>query len=198
MKWACSSNHSRYDTYFPWVDNVYSHRASQLPSKRKGLVTRYFDCRLKGRPSGTAKSEDPNKKKRKRTARPRDLCDVKIKITEYPAGSAADLVTARDAIGLDSKLVAEAVERMRDRPFRVIQRNGTTGDSDGGLATHKHDLQKSDEIKKSTPLRQLAEREKEAKRNQKPSPWKPRGNAAATAKDHGKDASIKFYSACFW
>lgn len=38
---------------------------------------------MKGRPPGTPKSEDPNKKKRKRTARERDLCDVKIKITEY-------------------------------------------------------------------------------------------------------------------
>jgi len=37
---------------------------------------------LKGRPSGTPKSEDPNKKKRKRVARGRGLCDVKIKTTE--------------------------------------------------------------------------------------------------------------------
>jgi glutathione S-transferase len=38
---------------------------------------------LKGRPPGTKKSTDPEKKKRKRVARERDLCDVKIKITEY-------------------------------------------------------------------------------------------------------------------
>jgi glutathione S-transferase len=38
---------------------------------------------LKGRPPGTKKSTDPDKKKRKRVARERDLCDVKIKITEY-------------------------------------------------------------------------------------------------------------------
>lgn len=42
---------------------------------------------MKGRPPGTAKSEDPNKKKRKRQARERDLCDVKIKITEYFPGA---------------------------------------------------------------------------------------------------------------
>jgi hypothetical protein len=42
---------------------------------------------LKGRPPGTPKSDDPNKKKRKRTARERDLCDVKIKITEYFPGA---------------------------------------------------------------------------------------------------------------
>jgi hypothetical protein len=42
---------------------------------------------LKGRPPGTPKSNDPNKKKRKRTARERDLCDVKIKITEYFPGA---------------------------------------------------------------------------------------------------------------
>ena len=42
---------------------------------------------MKGRPPGTPKSDDPNKKKRKRTARERDLCDVKIKITEYFPGA---------------------------------------------------------------------------------------------------------------
>jgi hypothetical protein len=46
-------------------------------------VSHYWDCRLKGRPPGTKKSTDPDKKKRKRIARERDLCDVKIKITEF-------------------------------------------------------------------------------------------------------------------
>jgi hypothetical protein len=71
-----------YLTYFPHVDNVYSHRSTQK-YKRKPFVSHYWDCRLKGRPSGTPKSNDPNKKKRKRQARERDLCDVKIKVTEY-------------------------------------------------------------------------------------------------------------------
>jgi len=69
-------------TYFPHVDNIYSHRSTQK-YKRKPFVCHYWDCRLKGRPSGTPKSDDPNKKKRKRQARERDLCDVKIKITEF-------------------------------------------------------------------------------------------------------------------
>lgn len=77
---------SRFQTYFPHVDNVYSHRSSQR-YKRKPFVSHYWDCRLKGRPPGTPKSDDPNKKKRKRTARERDLCDVKIKITEYFPGA---------------------------------------------------------------------------------------------------------------
>ena len=64
------------------MDNVYSHRSTQRYKKKK-FVSHYWDCRLKGRPPGTPKSEDPSKKKRKRTARERDLCDVKIKITEY-------------------------------------------------------------------------------------------------------------------
>ncbi|RDW94525.1 hypothetical protein BP5796_00288 [Coleophoma crateriformis] len=75
-----------YETYFPHVDNVYSHRSTQR-YKRKPFVSHYWDCRLKGRPPGTPKSDDPNKKKRKRTARERDLCDVKIKITEYFPGA---------------------------------------------------------------------------------------------------------------
>jgi hypothetical protein len=76
----------RFETYFPHVDNVYSHRSTQK-YKRKPFVSHYWDCRLKGRPPGTPKSDDPNKKKRKRTARERDLCDVKIKITEYFPGA---------------------------------------------------------------------------------------------------------------
>lgn len=76
----------RFESYFPHVDNVYSHRSTQR-YKRKPFVSHYWDCRLKGRPPGTPKSDDPNKKKRKRTARERDLCDVKIKITEYFPGA---------------------------------------------------------------------------------------------------------------
>lgn len=72
----------RFQTYFPHVDNVYSHRSTQR-HKRKRFISHYWDCRLKGRPPGTKKSTDPDKKKRKRVARERDLCDVKIKITEY-------------------------------------------------------------------------------------------------------------------
>jgi hypothetical protein len=78
---TCSSVH-RFKTYFPHIDNVYSHRSTQR-HKRKRFVSHYWDCRLKGRPPGTKKSTDPDKKKRKRVARERDLCDVKIKITEY-------------------------------------------------------------------------------------------------------------------
>lgn len=72
----------RFQTYFPHIDNVYSHRSTQR-HKRKSFVSHYWDCRLKGRPPGTKKSTDPDKKKRKRVARERDLCDVKIKITEF-------------------------------------------------------------------------------------------------------------------
>ncbi|CAN9161835.1 unnamed protein product [Alternaria sp. RS040] len=72
----------QFQTYFPHIDNVYSHRSTQR-HKRKRFVSHYWDCRLKGRPPGTKKSTDPDKKKRKRIARERDLCDVKIKITEF-------------------------------------------------------------------------------------------------------------------
>ena len=78
---------TRFQVYFPHVDNIYSHRSTQR-YKRKPFISHYWDCRLKGRPPGTPKSEDPTKKKRKRTARQRDLCDVKIKITEYLSSSA--------------------------------------------------------------------------------------------------------------
>jgi glutathione S-transferase len=79
---AFANYNPRFQTYFPHIDNVYSHRSTQR-HKRKRFVSHYWDCRLKGRPPGTKKSTDPDKKKRKRVARERDLCDVKIKITEF-------------------------------------------------------------------------------------------------------------------
>ena len=85
------------------MDNIYSHRSTQK-YKRKPFVSHYWDCRLKGRPPGTPKSEDPNKKKRKRQARERDLCDVKIKITEYFPGARAQL---GDEIGVTGVKPAE-------------------------------------------------------------------------------------------
>ena len=81
----------QYLTYFPHVDNVYSHRSTQK-YKRKPFVSHYWDCRLKGRPTGTPMNksrkvaedgQDQEKKKRKRKVRERDLCDVKIKVTEF-------------------------------------------------------------------------------------------------------------------
>lgn len=92
-----------YLTYFPHVDNVYSHRSTQK-YKRKPFVSHYWDCRLKGRPSGTPKSTDPNKKKRKRQARERDLCDVKIKVTEYFSADEArnqGMMAVTEANGVD-------------------------------------------------------------------------------------------------
>ncbi|KAL2137087.1 hypothetical protein VTI74DRAFT_9693 [Chaetomium olivicolor] len=190
-----------FETYFPWVDNIYSHRSTQ-PYKRKTSLTRYYDCRMVGRPSGTRKSDDPNKKKRKRAVRERNLCDVKIKITEYQPGSASELQTAE---GLGGRNLEEALARVGEGAFRVVRRisaaggGGTNGGGAEGKppAVHRHDLRKSDEIKRSSAHRWLMEREREAKRSQKPSPWKPTGSAAATAKSHAGEAELKFYSACF-
>jgi glutathione S-transferase len=87
-------------TYFPHIDNVYSHRSTQK-YKRKPFVSHYWDCRLKGRPSGTKKSNDPNIKRRKREKRERDLCDVKVKITEWFSKEEAE------AIGLTAVALGE-------------------------------------------------------------------------------------------
>ena len=104
MRISLTVNISRFNTYFPHVDNVYSHRSTQR-YKRKPFVSHYWDCRLKGRPPGTPKSDDPNKKKRKRTARQRDLCDVKIKITEYFPGSAPELTSSEPDPSFPSELL---------------------------------------------------------------------------------------------
>ncbi|KAK0737677.1 hypothetical protein B0T21DRAFT_286491 [Apiosordaria backusii] len=204
-------SNEEYNTYFPWIDNIYSHRSTQH-YKSKPFSAHYYDCRLKGRPSGTKKSDDPSKKKRKRNPRGLDLCDVKIKITKYEPGAAAELQSA-DRAAMNNPGFEQALARIRnqDQGFYTFQRiNGsvTNGVGDGKPATHKHDLARSDEIKKSTRHRELAEqerqrkrskREKDMKRPPKPSalPWKATGLAADTAKKHAKDGAIKFYASCF-
>ena len=171
---------------------MYSHRSTQR-YKRKPFVSHYWDCRLKGRPPGTAKSEDPNKRKRKRQARERDLCDVKIKITEYFPG-------ARAWMGMDSPIEAPVQERSAaparpmpaaqsaqpagvlrsndgrspDEPgsdgarFYTIQRvngNGANGKGDGTVGGHKHTIQDSDAVKKSSVQRHFLKEEKERKKS---------------------------------
>jgi glutathione S-transferase len=102
----------RFKTYFPHIDNVYSHRSTQR-HKRKRFVSHYWDCRLKGRPPGTKKSDDPAKKKRKRVARERDLCDVKIKITEYFDRQEYAEQVGHSPPGADEDVMAEALNRTR-------------------------------------------------------------------------------------
>lgn len=175
-----------FQTYFPHVDNVYSHRSTQK-YKLKPFVSHYWDCRLKGRPPGTAKSTDPNKKKRKRVARERDLCDVKIKITEYARGTVPDEIATRrarhegptagpyhasqpqaapnwsDRQELSSLLLPnEHVQHLeQSQKWFSIQRvngNGGNGKNDGIAGPHKHSLEESDRVKKNSVIRSLATR----------------------------------------
>lgn len=163
----------QFETYFPHVDNVYSHRSTQR-YKRKPFVSHYWDCRMKGRPPGTPKSDDPNKKKRKRSARERDLCDVKIKITEYAPGAQIQL---DDGTSPSSFAQQQQQQQLLPPPFEVgagqkfwtIQRvngNGGNGKGDGVAGPHRHTLAKSDEIKKNSVQRYMAKQEKETKKTQ--------------------------------
>ncbi|KAK4192641.1 putative glutathione S-transferase [Podospora australis] len=192
-------SNEEFETYFPWVDNVYSHRSTQL-YKKKPFITHYWDCRLKGRAPGTPKPEDPNRKKRKRSVRERDQCDVKIKITQYHPG-AASILQGDDRSSMDTEVLEKALTISENEPFWTIQRinhNGLNAVGDSRPPpVHKHDLSRSDEIKKSSVRRWLAALEQSAKRAQKPWPWKPTGDAATTAKVHSQEADIKFYAACF-
>lgn len=134
----------RFLTYFPHIDNVYSHRSTQR-YKRKPFVSHYWDCRLKGRPSGTPKSNDPNKKKRKRTARQRDLCDVKIKITEYFPGFVPELTPSDPDPSFPSELLP-GVHALFDQgangdgddresqPFGILTPNPLPLDGHAGIA----------------------------------------------------------------
>lgn len=165
---------AEYATYFPHVDNVYSHRSTQR-YKRRSFVSHYWDCRMKGRPSGTAPGAgDPNRRKRKRAVRERDLCDVKIKIVEYAGG-------ARVALGEGHVLfsLAAAVpgpqgggKELQVAPgdtVWTIQRvngNGGNGRAGGVAGPHRHTLQQSDAIKRNSVQRMQARREREAKKTQ--------------------------------
>ena len=187
--------HIRFVTYFPHVDNIYSHRSTQR-YKRKPFVSHYWDCRLKGRPPGTPKSDDPNKRKRKRQARERDLCDVKIKITEYFPGARtllgqeANGVTGESGDNFFAQGEHFGATLQQSQPFGVItthtsenlpvpgsngerfftiQRvngNGGNGKGDGVAGPHKHSLADSDRVKKNSIQRQLLKDEKEMKKLQ--------------------------------
>lgn len=168
--------------YFPHIDNVYSHRSTQR-HKRKRFVSHYWDCRLKGRPPGTKKSTDPDKKKRKRVARERDLCDVKIKITEYYDAAEYteqtglqlpfETISGNSFFGPSAPLVSSQQmgawsmsnlgTRMSmdqsgtaDKKIYTIQRvngNGGNGKGDGVAGPHKHTLEESDRVKKNSVIR---------------------------------------------
>ena len=155
----------QFETYFPHIDNVYSHRSTQR-YKRKPFVSHYWDCRMKGRPPGTPKSDDPNKKKRKRNARERDLCDVKIKITEYAPGAQIQI---EDGVSTFAQQQPPPLEVGPGQKFWTIQRvngNGGNGKGDGVAGPHRHTLAKSDEIKKNSVQRYMSKQEKETKKIQ--------------------------------
>lgn len=180
-----------WNTYWPYVDNIWSHRSTQK-SKKGPFQTHYYDCRLKGRPPGTPQNQDPNKKKRKRTARERDLCDMKIKVIETFGGSTGRTFT---------------IERVRKEGLAGRGRVGDSGGDDvldgmglggiGGIVLdgsggggesaagpdvmaaldqygvpgllgeiHRHTLEESDRIKKCTVEREGLKRQKEMKKVQ--------------------------------
>ena len=180
----------RFQTYFPHVDNIYSHRSTQR-YKRKPFVSHYWDCRLKGRPPGTPKTSDPSKKKRKRVARELNLCDVKIKITEYFPGAKTmmgqlgigpndgegdGLVAAREnfdtsmdqdqnfgATGQPGGNETDIPGTNGERYFAITRINGLGGKTrgDGIPGGHKHSLEESDRVKKSSVARHLLNEKKQ-------------------------------------
>lgn len=193
--------HVQFETYFPHIDNVYSHRSTQR-YKRKPFISHYWDCRMKGRPPGTPKSDDPSKKKRKRSARERDLCHVKIKITEYFPDAGAEAALDRDvAAAIAAGTAAASTVLSTGQRFWTIQRvngNGGNGKGDGVAGPHRHTLERSDEIKKSSVQRFVAMRDKEAKSTHKTPPQKITSGAAnVTIRMHSKEADLKLFAASF-
>jgi hypothetical protein len=151
---------------------------------------------LKGRPPGTKKSTDPEKKKRKRVARERDLCDVKIKITEYFDGAElteqtgqqpppdnstdgntffpqAQMPTQPQLAGWGLPAVPQNPHMpqpaLPPKKFYTLQRvngNGGNGKGDGVAGPHKHSLEDSDKVKKNSVVRWLLKQEKEKRKEQ--------------------------------
>ena len=149
---------------------------------------------MKGRPPGTPKSTDPTKKKRKRVARERNLCDVKIKITEYFPGARQLMAQTQSTIDqsqtdsffvpdgpFDTPGQAQAFADLVSGPttteaplpgadgsrFYSIQRvNGTSahGENEEFAGGHKHDLAESDRVKKNSIIRDILKDEKEKKK----------------------------------
>ncbi|KAI5808718.1 hypothetical protein DFH27DRAFT_540784 [Peziza echinospora] len=167
---------AEWDTYWPYIDNVWSHRSTQR-SKKGPFVTHYYDCRLKGRPPGTPVNQDPNKKKRKRTARERDLCEMKIKIIETTTPNKTYTIE------------------------KVKREIGTNGEEPAG-EYHRHTLDESDRIKRNSVLRQAIKLEKEIKKvqtnqQQKTYHKKATGQALQTVKRHSKSNDLKVFGSCF-
>ncbi|CAL5874622.1 uncharacterized protein PFLUO_LOCUS8919 [Penicillium psychrofluorescens] len=178
-----------FQTYFPHIDNVYSHRSTQQ-YKRWPMVSHYWGCRLKGRPGGTPKSDDPTVKKRKRTERPRDLCKVVIKITEHLPGRQPESPSPRETepspppfpgmqtffsnpgnplqlrmpheVFASSPKLPEGHPGSEGRRYFTIQRvngNGLNGKDDGVPGGHTHTLEESDRVKKDSVHRYLLKKQ---------------------------------------
>ena len=140
----------RWNTYWPHIDNVWSHRSTQASKNNIAgsnnniggghpVKTHYYDCRLKGRPSGGTASSlsngggggDANRKKRKRASRERDLCDMKIKVTE------TTIATGRVAPDTGQPILETVftIERVR----REVLHRATPG---GGYVVERLDREK--------------------------------------------------------
>jgi glutathione S-transferase len=211
----------QFQTYFPHIDNVYSHRSTQR-YKRKPFVSHYYDCRLKGRPPGTPKSTDPNKKKRDRKTRERDQCDVKIKVTEHlphsilppyavgPASTTFDNGSSANffAPGAPGEstipdLSSASNNLTSGERYWTIQRvngNGGNGKSDGVGGPHRHSLEESDRIKRNTVQRLIQTPEGSRKKQKLPEKSyhkRATGEALNTVRNHTKESDLKLFGSCF-
>jgi hypothetical protein len=127
-------------------------------------------------------------------ARERDLCDVKIKITEYFDGTEFFEQTGQqppmdDAAGSNAFFPQTAlsgqaqgtpwgmqglhqevpIAALLAKKFYTLQRvngNGGNGKGDGVAGAHKHTLEESDKVKKNSVVRWLMKNEKEKRRAQ--------------------------------
>ncbi|KAF2460822.1 hypothetical protein BDY21DRAFT_418789 [Lineolata rhizophorae] len=194
-----------FNTYFAHVDNVYSHRSTQA-YKKKNFVVSYWDCRLKGRPSGTKKSDDPNKKKRKRTKRELNLCDMKIKITEFWPGSYPQeylhkLSKPLHWYSTDRYTCVQSgyFDQLSSKIYTVQRVHGGVDNEQtfGPAGAHKHDIVESDRVKKNTVIRTMMQNDRDKLKPTKTYHKKATGAALETVKNHSAKQDLRLYGSCF-
>ncbi|KAK4212818.1 glutathione S-transferase omega-1 [Rhypophila decipiens] len=165
----------QYQTYFPWVDNVYSHRSTYTVQDRP-CTYHSWNCRLKGLNTPYAKSGVPQ-------------CSVRILISEYPTGA---------VLWSDPRVQAWAYNPSRTNRIDEIK-SELAPCYLIGLTTqpHQHTLEVSDVIGKNSVLRWIEAREQVVEEDTEPSRWKATGVAANTVERHAVEHEMKLYAASF-
>ncbi|RPA83468.1 hypothetical protein BJ508DRAFT_304679 [Ascobolus immersus RN42] len=126
----------QFDTYWPWVDNIYSLRSSESSTKRAPhIFTQFGECRLlKSRESGSYTPVADISKRRKVSHRTAGQCHVKIRIVRE----------------VKEGMSVYTLSRYAPAPGKGV--SVVPGTS---IPDHSHDLDASDLCKKNSRLHKI-------------------------------------------